>query len=272
MMKKVMRNHQVPFPEGQGLIFLHAGETLDYLLECRICIIQKNNGYRFSLDALLLAHFIRLRKDDKVIEFGTGSAVIPLILQNRYLCKKMIGMEIQKELAETASRSVKLNAMEDRIEILHADVRQIKKYFPPESFNVVFFNPPYRKRLSGRVNPNSEKAVARHELSGSCADFVAAAKYLLKANGIVFCIYPASRLVELICRFRENSIEPKRLRMVHTDRQSRAEFILLEGVKRAGEELNVMPPLYIYDDTCRYTDEMKDLFKVLSVDPTSCGV
>jgi len=250
---------------------LMTGETVDKILDTRLKVIQKKKGYRFSLDSLLLAHFVHLKKDDKPLEFGAGSAVVTLILQHRFGCKKIVGIELQKDLAEMASRSVRLNGMEERIEILDADIRELRRLFPPGSFSVVFFNPPYRRIRSGRINPDSQKALARHELAGSIAEFAAAASYILKFKGHIFCIYPVRRLVELISKMRINGMEPKKLRIVHTNRHARGEFVLMEAVKGGGEELQILPPLFIYDENFNYTDDMEVLFKDLSVAHPSYG-
>jgi tRNA1Val (adenine37-N6)-methyltransferase len=249
-----------------------AGETLEDLLDGSLRILQKRKGYRFSLDALLLAHFIRLKGNEPAVEFGTGSAVIPLILQRRFGRKKIIGIEIQEDLVDRARRNVRMNAMQDWIEIRAGDVRQIKTFFKPRTSRVVFFNPPYRKAASGRINADTEKALARHEIVGSLGDFVAAAGYVLKPAGSVFLIFPARRLVELLHRMRLNGLEPKRLRMVHTKALSEGTFTLVEGVKDGGEQLEIMPPLFIYDEKGEYTEEMKALFREIPGDPpSSCG-
>jgi len=244
-------------------VLRQAGETLD-LICGDLKILQKKKGYRFSLDALLLAHFIRLKGQEPAVEFGTGSAVIPIILQRRFGAKKVIGIEIQENLAERARRNIRMNAMEDRIEILKGDVRDIRNFFRPLSARVVFFNPPYRKADSGRINLDSEKALARHEITGSLNDFLSAARYILKSGGTVFLVYPAVRLVELLHRMRLNGLEPKRLRMVHTKTGSDGVFILAEGVKNGGEELELMTPLFIYDEKGEYTEEMKNIFREIS--------
>jgi tRNA1Val (adenine37-N6)-methyltransferase len=249
-----------------------AGETLDDLLNGSLRILQKRKGYRFSLDALLLAHFIRLKGSGPAVEFGTGSAVIPLILQRRFGRKKIIGIEIQEDLVDMARRSIRMNAMEDRIEIIAGDVRKIGNICKPRTCPVVFFNPPYRKAVSGKINADTEKALARHEIEGSLSEFLAAARYILKAAGSVFVIYPSRRLVELLHRMRLNGIEPKRMRMVHTKACSEGSFVLVEGVKEGGEQLEIMPPLFIYDAKGGYTEEMMALFREISGDsPPSCG-
>ena len=190
-------------------------ETLDDLLGGRLKVLQKKKGYRFSLDSILLAHFVRIEPGIKVLELGLGSGVISLILCYRTGCS-LTGVELQEQLAEMAARSFRINELDHLIEIIRCDLRQIKEVLPAGQFDAVVFNPPYRKKGSGRISANAEKALARHELSGTLADFVSAADYLIRKAGTVFTIYPATRGVELIFRFREAGIEPKRMRMVHS--------------------------------------------------------
>ncbi len=240
------------------------GETIDALLGGRLKILQKERGYRFSVDSLLLAHFVQLTTGGSVIDLGTGSGVILLILSHRFKCGRMVGVEIQEELVDMAGRSVKMNGLEDKVEVLLGDVREIKSLFAPQSFDVVIFNPPYRRLSSGRINPDQEKAVARHEIKGTMGDFLLSARYIVKETGCVYIIYPAVRLTELLFRMRENDIEPKRLRMVHSSRSSEGEFIQVQGKRGGGEELKVLPPLFIYEEKGGYTEEMESIFRELS--------
>lgn len=252
-------------------------ETLDDLLGGKLKIFQKRRGYRFSLDSILLAHFVRLGKGQRFVELGLGSGVVSLILCYRTGCTAA-GVELQEQLAEMAARSFRLNSLEGSMEIVRGDVRDIRKFFEPESFDAAVLNPPYRRAGSGRVSAHPEKALARHEINGSLADFVAAAAYLVRRTGAVFAVYPATRAVELLCLLRKLDVEPKRVRIVHSDGLSAAEFILVEAVRGGGEELEIMPPLYIYDvpggesdKAGRYTREMRDIFSELCLRQASCG-
>lgn len=240
------------------------GETIDDLLGGQLKILQKKRGYRFSIDSLLLTHFVQMKKGDSVIDLGTGGGVILLILSQRFKCGKMIGVEVQEELVDMARRSVKINNLERKIEILLGDISEFKILFNPQSFDVVIFNPPYRRLDSGRINPDPEKAVARHEIKGTLRDFLLSAKYIVKEEGRVYLIYPAIRMVELLFQMRTCGIEPKRLRMVFSSHFSEGGFLLVEGKKGGGEELKVLPPLFIYEEDGGYTEEMETIFKGLS--------
>jgi tRNA1Val (adenine37-N6)-methyltransferase len=243
-------------------------ETVDGILTGRLRIIQRKRGYRFSLDALLIAHFTDLRNGDDLIDLGTGSGIIALILAQRFSCGRVLGIEIQDELVAIAKRNVVLNGLAGRIEILRGDVRRPETLCGPQSFSAAVFNPPYRRLRSGRTNSDHGKAVARHEIEGTLADFLTAAVYALRPEGRVYVIYPAARMVELIARMRECRIEPKRLRLVHSRLDGGGAFVLVEGVKGGQEGLNVAPPLFIYQDAGGYTPEMTEIFSELSAFPT----
>lgn len=241
-----------------------AGETLDEIAGGQIKVLQKAKGYRFSLDALLLSHFVRLCPDEHILEMGAGSGVISLILAGRWGDVKITGIDIQEELVEMAGRSVALNGLCEKIVIRLADIRDIKHIFPSRSFDVVVANPPYRKINSGRINPDREKALARHEITGTLEDFLQAGGYVLKPAGRAYFIYPATRMVELLSSMRRVHVEPKRLRIVHSDDKEFGKFVLAEGVREGGEELEVIPPLFIYDEKGEYTEEMTSIFRDIS--------
>ncbi|MFB3886139.1 MAG: tRNA1(Val) (adenine(37)-N6)-methyltransferase [Thermodesulfobacteriota bacterium] len=218
-------------------------ETLDTFGEVRI--LQKRKGYRFSIDAILLSQFIRIRKDERAIDLGTGCGIIPLLLSSGTKAHSFVGVEVQKELAELAERNVLLNGLSDRISILHKDFRELRKMVPPGSFDVVFSNPPYRKYRTGRVNPTLEKAIARHEIEGRLEDLISTASYLLPPKGRCYLIYAASRVVDLLWVLRDNRLEPKRIQWVYPRLDGEAKFILLESVKASGVELKVIQPLVL---------------------------
>jgi tRNA1Val (adenine37-N6)-methyltransferase len=247
------------------------GETVDEILGGRLRIIQKKRGYRFSLDALLLAHFAVLRDGDDLIDLGTGGGIIALILAQRVHCGRVLGIDVQNELVAIAKRNVILNGLAGQIEIRRGDVRRPEFLCDPQSFSVAVFNPPYRRLRSGRMNPDPEKAVARHEIAGTAADFLAAAVHALRPEGRVYAIYPATRMVQLLARMREFRIEPKRLRLVHSCPGGSGAFVLVEGVKEGREGLKVLPPLCIHEGRGGYTSEMTEIFRDLSAFPARGG-
>lgn len=233
--------------------------TTDSLFGGRLKIIQKKKGYRFSIDAAILAHHIRLRTTDIAVDLGTGCGIIPLILSLQTPSAHIYGIEIQKDLAELASRNVRLNHMEGRITIVHADIKDFKSYLTPGTVDFVFSNPPYRKALSGRINPEAERAVARHEIKACLSDIVSVAESLLKPSGRFLVIYPAERVTDLVLGMRTSRLEPKRLRLIHPKQRSGAILAIAEGVKYGNPGLKVDQPVIIYKPEGGYTDEAKKM-------------
>lgn len=226
---------------------LHPGETLDELRPAGLHIIQAKRGYRFSLDPVLLSDFTTVAAGDTLVDLGTGSGVVPLLLAARTGVRHVVGVEIQAELADRARRSVLLNGMQERIEILQEDLRNLHDRLPPQSFAVVVANPPFRRPGAGRQAPDAERAAARHELAGGLSDFLRAAAYLLPDGGRFCIIYLAERLVELLTTMRGLRLEPKRLRCVHPREGADANLVLVEGRKGGRPGLLVDPPLHVYD-------------------------
>jgi len=239
--------------------FVKEGETLEEFLRGKFKIIQKEKGYRFSIDSVLLANFVHLSEGDRVIDLGTGCGVIPLLLSCHMKKGEIIGVEIQPEYVDMASRSVKLNGMEHMIQIVEGDFKKVIKQFPRESFNVVISNPPYIPINAGRVNPSNDKAIARHEVAANLEDLIKIAKYLVKSRGKVFVVYAANRLTDLFTKLRENGLEPRRFQMVHSNEGSEAKIALLEAVNGGKPDLHVMRPLFVYNLEGTYTDEMTEI-------------
>lgn len=233
--------------------------TTDSLFDSRLKIVQKKQGYRFSVDAAILAHHVHLKPTEVAVDLGTGCGVIPLILALRTPSAHIYGVEIQKDLAELASGNVQLNGMEGSITIVHRDMNDLKSCLKPGTFDVVFSNPPYREVLSGRINPEGERAVARHEIKTTLSDVVSVAESLLKPSGRFVVIYPAVRAIDLFLRMRAFKLEPKQLRLIHPKQDSEAILVVAEGVKHGNPGLNVSSPLTIYTLEGSYTEEAKKI-------------
>ncbi len=246
-------------------------ETVDEILNGRFKIRQSRQGYRFNLDSLILAQFVSLKSRTVNLDLGCGNGIIALVLAGRYPQSRWNGLEVQPKLACLAEKNVAQNGLQRRVIIDMGDARDIKKIYEPSSFDNIVFNPPYRKINSGRINPLPEKAIARHEISGSLRCFLSAAQYALKPGGRVFTIYPAQRMVDLISLFRGKNIEPKRMKMVFSDTESDAEFVLVEGRSGSREELKIETPLFIYQEPQKYTEDMKNIFSELASPPAAAG-
>ncbi|MGH7852485.1 MAG: tRNA1(Val) (adenine(37)-N6)-methyltransferase [Candidatus Binatia bacterium] len=230
-------------------------ESLDTVFARKVRVFQSRSGYRFSLDSLLLANFVTIKGAEKVVDLGSGNAIIPLLLAHLYSpITAMTGIEIQPAMVERARRNVAVNGLDKRVKILQGDVREIGKHYAPADCDVVVCNPPYRKLSSGRISVNDERRIARHELNGDLDAFLRAGAFLLRNKGRMALVYLAGRSADLIVAMRQAGIEPKRLRMVHSFPEAEASLILLEGVKGGKAGLAVLPPLVIYRRAKQYTD------------------
>lgn len=230
-------------------------ETIDSIRDIKI--IQAKDGYRFSIDAVLLENFISAKRLHKGVELGAGSGIISILLASRLKGPKIIAAEVQGPLAERARRNVSLNNLDDRIEIVANDMRALKKMFPANTFDFVFSNPPFRKPKTGRLSKYEERAVARHEIEITLPDLIKTASYLLKHSGRFYLIYHPFRLAELVELLRKARLEPKRMRFVHSKEGDEAKMVLIEAVKGSGTWLKIDPPLYLYEKGNDYTSEMK---------------
>lgn len=241
----------------RGLV--REGETVDDLRLGGLRIIQAQKGYRFSLDPVLLCAFAQVKPGERVADLGTGSGVIPLILARRTGSASIVGLEIQPAMADRARRSLCLNGLEQRVEIIETDLRALPGELPPQGFDVVLSNPPFRKPGSGRIAPGDERAAARHELAGGLEDFLRAAAHLLGDGGRFYLVYLAERLAELMEQMRACRLEPKRLRMVHGRRTEEARMVLVEGRKGGRQGLQVEAPLFVWEGE-GYSEEVLGMY------------
>jgi tRNA1Val (adenine37-N6)-methyltransferase len=238
-------------------------DELCELFAGRLRIFQKKNGYRFSVDSILLADFARQRASGSVADLGTGSAVLPIILSKYKAVKEIIGMEVQENLAQLAQKNICFNQCEDRVKIIHTDIRTLRKNFKTGSFDAVISNPPFYPEHAGRLNPDDQKAISRHELFGTLSDFINISHYLLKLSGKFLTIYPSVRAVDLIAEMRAAGIEPKTLQFLHPKIDEPANLLLVEGVKGAGKEAKVLTPLVLYDTDGNYTEQAQNIFAAI---------
>ena len=237
-------------------------ETLDDLTVGGLKILQAKNGYRFSIDPVLLSAFIPSLNNARLVDLGTGNGIIPLLLAARKEAQSITGVEIQPDMVERARRSVELNGLEETIRIVPGDIRELPEELPAGGYDVVTVNPPYRAPDTGRVAPGSERAMARHELSGGLADFLNAAASLLKSGGRFYIVYLADRVAELLSEMRSCRLEPKRLRTVHPHEGEAARMVLVEGRKGGRQGMVVEAPLIIYKGEGRdYTEEVLAMYE-----------
>jgi tRNA1Val (adenine37-N6)-methyltransferase len=234
--------------------------TGDSFFNGDLSIRQDRNGYRFSIDAILLAYYAGLRARRVVLDLGTGCGIIPLILAWRNPELRIYGVEIQKDLAQIASGNVIENRMQERIRILSADMKAITQNMIAEPIDTVVSNPPYRKICSGRMNPDSQKAIARHEIKAKLSDVTETAKRMLTISGRFMVIYPAERTADLLTQMRQSQVEPKFLRPIHSMPNTEAKLILAEGIRGGHPGMKIAPPLVIYQKHGDYSSEVREMF------------
>jgi len=216
-------------------------ECIDNFMEGRLKLIQSRTGYRSSIDAILLSEFVTIKKNDIVADLGTGCGIIPLLLHSTRPIKYAVGLEIQPILAGQSLRNIKLNSFTDRMDVILGDIKHLP--LTSLSVDVVVCNPPYRKKTSGRINPNKERAIARHEILASLEDILQSARMLLKPKGRFAVIYPAERLTDLTNGMKRFALEPKKIRIIYPSMESEAKLVMVEAILGGRSGLKILPPL-----------------------------
>ena len=236
------------------------GERIDDLQRKGYKIIQNTEKFCFGMDAVLLSSFASVKAGEKVLDMGTGTGIIPILLEAKTEGEHFTGLEIQSESAEMAGRSVKLNSLEEKIDIVEGDIKEASKIFGKNIFNVVTVNPPYMNDLHGIKNPDMPKAIARHEVLCTLEDVVREASYVLKQNGRMYMVHRPHRLVEIIQAMKQYKLEPKRIRFVHPYEDKEANMVLIEALKGGKSMVKIEKPLVVYKDVNVYTDELLEMY------------
>lgn len=239
--------------------FLKENERIDDIQLKGLRLIQNTDGFCFGVDAVLLANFCKIRPGDEVVDLGTGTGIIPIILAGKSRAKSIKGIEIQEEVSEMASRSVKLNKLEDRISIMNVDLKELKDHLPVNHFDVVTSNPPYM-HCNGIINENDKKAISRHEVKCTLEDVMKTASGLLKHRGKFFMIHRPIRLADIISMGRQYKLEPKLIRFIHPKVGKAPNLMLIQFTKAANPELKILDPLYVYEENGEYTKEINDIY------------
>lgn len=237
------------------------GERLDDLQRDGLKLIQNPSWFCFGMDAVLLSAFAQAKKGQKCLDLGCGNGVIPILMSARTQASALYGLEIQKDVAEMASRSVEYNAISDRVHIVNGDIREAVSIFGAASFDVVTSNPPYLSHSHGLVSETDHKAIARHELCCSLVDVLGAATRLLKPGGHFYMVHRPFRLAEIISSMTALRLEPKRMRLVYPYVDKEPNMVLIEGVRGGNAEMKVEKPLIVYQDVNVYTDELKSMYE-----------
>jgi tRNA1Val (adenine37-N6)-methyltransferase len=224
-------------------------------------LCQDTGGYRFALDAFLLADFVSAASPFPLLDLGTGCGVVALFLARRFPHGRVVGVELQTPLVAVARQNVVRNGLECQVDIVQADMRYATHMFPAAAFGTVVCNPPYRMVGRGRLNPNPEKAMARHELTLTLLQLVQACQHLLMHGGLLTMVYHPSRLSELCARLEAAHLRPRRMRLVHSTLHASASMVLIEAVRGGRDALTVLPPLSVYEAPGCYTAEMQAIFQ-----------
>lgn len=230
-------------------------ETIDDLTKSNKKIIQKKNGFRFAVDAVLLANFVSIKKKGKLIDFGTGTGIMPLLLSDNERIEKIFAVEIQGKIADMAKRSIEINNIGEKIEVVNADIEGIENIVGRDSAEYVISNPPYIKIEEGMTSSIDTKAISRHEVKINLDRIVYNANRVLKTGGKFSIVYRVYRFQELISTLSVHKFNVKRIRFVYTKEGETASFVMIEAVKNSRCELEIMPPLNIYDKNGNNTEE-----------------
>lgn len=236
-------------------------ERIDDLMRDGLKLIQNTDIFCFGMDAVLLSTYATAGKKDRVLDMGTGNGIIPVLMQSKNRGSTYSALEIQEGSAQLARRNVELNHLEDRISVVKGDIKEASTIFGEASFNVVTSNPPYMNENHGIVNPDSAKAIARHELLCSLDDVIREASRCLKSKGKMYMVHRPNRLVDIFDTMRKHHLEPKRMRLVYPYVNKAANMVLIEAVKGGNSQLIVEEPLIVYKTDGTYTDALLKMYE-----------
>ena len=240
---------------------LKENERIDDLEFKNLKIIQNKDGFCFGIDSVLLSDFAKnIRNNSKLMDLGTGTGILCILLSGKTKNTTFVGTEIQQEVAEMANRSVKLNNLEDRINILNENILNLKNIYNEKSFDAVVTNPPYKKNNTGVVNIEDKKLISRHEVTASLEDFIHTASYLLKDFGEFYMVHRPDRLVDIFSIMRKEKIEPKIIRFVYPKNNKKTNMVLIKGVKLGNPFLEYEENLIVYNEDGSYTDEILKIY------------
>ena len=240
---------------------LKENERIDDLEFKGLKIIQNEKGFCFGMDSVLLSDFAKnMKNNSTVLDLGTGTGIIPILLCGKTNLKKVIGIEIQQDVANMAKRSSQLNNLQDRFEVVNTNIIDLKNIYEKQSFDVIVTNPPYKKENTGITNENEAKLISRHEITANLEDFISISKDLLKDKGEFYMVHRPERLVDILSLMRKYKIEPKILKFVSPNKNKEPNLILIKGIKNANSFLKVEKNLYVYNEEGKYTNEILKIY------------
>ncbi len=240
--------------------YLLPGERFDDLQRNNYKIIQNPDKFCFGMDAVLLSGFAKVKPGEQVLDLGTGTGIIPILLEGKTKGRHFSALEIQEESANMARRSIEYNKQQNKIEVIVGDIKEAGAIFGAASFDVVTTNPPYMNDNHGLKNPDLPKAIARHEVLCNLEDVIREGSKVLKENGRFYMVHRPFRLIEIITLMTKYRLEPKRLKMVHPYLDKEPNMVLIEGIKGAKSMVKVDPPLIVYQSPNQYTQEIYDIY------------
>ncbi len=239
---------------------LKENERIDDLQRNGYRIIQDPDRFCFGMDAVLLSGFAAVKDGARVLDLGTGTGIIPILLEAKTQAAHLTGLEIQTDSAEMAGRSVALNGLEEKIDIITGDIKEADKLFNAASFDVITCNPPYMIGQHGLVNPGDAKAIARHEILCTLEDVIGQAAKLLKPGGNFFMVHRPFRLAEIMVLLRAYRLEPKRMQLVHPFVDKEPNMVLIEANRGGKPRMTVERPLIVYREPGVYMEEIYEIY------------
>lgn len=237
---------------------LKENERIDDLQLNNLKIIQNSDWFCFGIDSILLSGFAtEIHNSSKIIDLGTGTGILPILLSEKIKKSEIVGVEVQKEVADMAKRSIELNNLESRIEIINKNIKELEY---KEEFDAVVTNPPYKEKDTGLINSNKVKLISRHEVEGELEDFIKVSSKVLKNKGNMYMVNRPERIVDIFEYCRIYKLEPKEMRMVYSKVKSKPTLVLIKATKNANKYLKVKEPFYIYDEEGNYTEEILKIY------------
>ena len=235
-------------------------ESIDDLQLDNLYLIQKKQGFRFGVDAVLLSNFAKVKNKHRVVDLCTGTGIVPFLTYGKYKPKEIVGIEIQEDMVDMALRSAKYNEIDDIVTFKNIDLKDLKSLSALGTFDVLTVNPPYKLNNSGIVNPDDKLAIARHEIMCTLEDVIAASRKLLKDNGRMFIVHRPERLIDIFELMRKYKIEPKRVQMVQPNINKSPNIVLVEGQRDGGAFLKWEKPIYVYNEDGSYSDDINKIY------------
>lgn len=242
-------------------IELKQDERIDDLEYKGLKIIQNKNGFCFGMDAILLSDFAKeIKRGSKVLDLGTGTGILGILLCKKTELEKIIGVEIQKDVFDMAKRSVELNNLENKFLVINEDIKKLDSKLELQSYDAIVTNPPYKKNSTGLKNSNEYKIISRHEVTCTLEDIIRVSSNLLKNNGKFYMVHRPERIKDIIVNFNKYKMQIKEIKFVHPNINKKPNMVLIKAVKGAGDFLNVQKPLFVYNLDGTYTDEILEIY------------